>query len=234
MAAWENSLIGFLFDELETTGDSISFKWIEKHRSKFTRFFDSWKTEVKKEGDTRDWYDKASFRGMWYSLSISGSLVVLTIAFGFLFGPRAAVTGATGLIILILSFIIPHRTQEGERLARHWKGLKRYLKRYEYRSESHQSVLDRIDDYFIYGLALGLEPRVFRDLAGLIPVDRMSIVIPWYVYHGTGSFTPEAFAVSFSSMLTAATSTMSTAAGTGGGASAGGGGGASSGGGGAG
>jgi uncharacterized membrane protein len=121
-------------------------------------------------------------------------------------------------------------------LARHWKAIKRYLQKYHYRSVDKTMLLDKIDDYLVYGVVLGLAQKVFKELAAYIPVEDYHRYVPWYVYHGAGSgtFTPDAFASAFSSMVATTTSSMSTASGAGGGASAGGGGGASSGGGGAG
>lgn len=236
LSAYENELIRFIFDELAQGEDSIDINRIKKQQSKFTKFFKKWKKEVKKLGNQQGWFDKKSIRGMVYSFGLSGAFLTISILSTFQFGPWAAILGFAFFVILILSFLIPHRTREGEMQARHWKALKRYLQKYHYRTADQKTLLHRLNDYLIYGVVLGLHKKIFKDLAASIPPDNVNHYIPWFVFHSgrTTPFSPESFASSFSSMIATTTSAMSTAAGTGGGASAGGGGGASSGGGGAG
>jgi uncharacterized membrane protein len=233
---YEDELLKFLFDDLGEGSDSIELKEIKKKQSRFIKFFREWKKEVKKLGDAKEWFDRSSNRGMYYSLGIGIALLFLTAAAVYFVGIWAVVLGGACLAVFILSFLTPHRTKEGEMLARHWKALKRYLQKYHYRSVDKTTLLDRIDDYLVYGVVLGLEQKVFKELAAYIPVEDYKRYVPWYVYHGTGmgTFTPDTFASAFSTMVATTTSSMSTASGAGGGASAGGGGGASSGGGGAG
>lgn len=233
---YEDDLIRFIFDELASGQDSIGLKIIEKKKSKFIKFFRDWKKDVKELGKQQGWFDKKSTRGMIYSLGIAGAMFLLTIPSIFLFGPWAAIIGVASVVVFILSLFIPHRTQEGEMKAQQWKGLKRYLLKYHYRQAERSTLLKNIDSYFVYGVVLGLNKKIFKELANFIPADEYGHYIPWYVCHGTrtGGFTPEAFASAFSSMIATTTSAMSTASGAGGGASGGGGGGASSGGGGAG
>jgi uncharacterized membrane protein len=233
---FENDLIVFIFDELASGTNSISLKEIKKKQSKFQKFFQQWKKDVKEVGEQKGWFDKSSIRAMYYALAIGVLMMLLTGAAAYFFGIWAIILGVSAAVVFVSSFLIPHRTREGEMIAREWKGLKRYLKKYHYRAESQSALLRRIDDYFVYGLVLGLSQNIFKELAGLIPTDAHHVYIPWYIYHGTGAgtFTPDAFASAFSSMIATTSSAMSTASGAGGGASSGGGGGASSGGGGAG
>jgi len=233
---YENGLIRFLFDDLASGKDSIDLKTIQKKRSQFVLFFSTWKKEVKKHGEEKKWFDKESVRGFAYSLGMGGGLLLLTIPSAIFFGPWSGLLVGTSILVFLLSLIIPHRTREGEMEAQNWLALKRYLLKYHYRESDKKILLNRMDDYFVYGIVLGLNKKIFKELAGFIPADSHSRYFPWYVYHGTGegSFTPDTFAASFSAMISTATSAMSTASGTGGGATGGGGGGAGSGGGGAG
>ena len=105
------------------------------------------------------------------------------------------------------------------------------LFRSQYRAVDHTVLLERIDDYFIYGVVLGMSTKIFKEMAGFIPGEELQKYVPWYIGHA--GFSSAAFGEAFSTMIATTTSAMSTAAGTGGGASAGGGG-VSSGGGGAG
>ncbi len=236
LEVYENDLLEFIFEDLAGGRDSIDIKEIKKQQTKFTKFFRKWKKEVKKLGDEKSWFDKESNRGMYYSLGIGIVMIILTAAAAYFVGVWSIALGVACITVFVLSFMTPHRTKEGEMLARHWKALKRYLLKYHYRSVDRTALLNRIDDYLVYGVVLGLGQKIFKELAAYIPVEDYQRYVPWYVYHGTGSgaFTPDAFATAFSSMVATTTSSMSTASGTGGGASAGGGGGASSGGGGAG
>lgn len=236
LSPYENSLIRFLFDELAEGRDTLDIKTIQKKQTKFMKFFQEWKKEVKRSGETREWFDRESDRGLLYSLGLSGILLILTILSIFYFGLWAVLLGGATLILFILSFFIPHRTEKGARLALQWKALKRYLQQYHYRGAENRSVLERIDDYFIYGVVFGLSTKVVKELAAFLPPEQHAAYIPWYVYHGTGTggFSPDMFAASFSSMIATTTSAMSSASGAGGGASSGGGGGAGGSGGGAG
>jgi uncharacterized membrane protein len=199
------------------------------------KFFNQWKKEVKTSAKEHSWYDLPSIRSMGRTLIVSGCLIVLSIPLGFFFGPWAAICGITAFIVLFLSFIISHRTPEGERLARQWKAFRRYLAKYRFQTRDRSEVLSHIDDYFVYGVLFGLSPKVYRTLAALIPEGEYVTFVPWYIYAGTArGFTPDTFATAFSSMISSTATTMSSATGTGGGASSGGGGGAGGGGGGAG
>ncbi|MFH1311834.1 MAG: DUF2207 domain-containing protein [Candidatus Eisenbacteria bacterium] len=232
----ETALIEFIFGDLAEGADSISIDAIKKKRSRFIKFFRDWKKGVEESGKKKEWFDTGSIRGMYYSLAVAGALLALGAASVFVIGLWALVLAGAGIIVLILSFFIPHRTPEGETKARHWKAVKKYLKTYEFGSADRQDLLAQISDYLVYGVVLGLSTRFYEKMAAGIPEGEHGAYFPWYVCHGrsAGSFSPASFGAAFSSMVATTTSAMSTASGTGGGASAGGGGGASSGGGGAG
>ena len=236
LSNYENDLINFFFNELAEGEDTIDVKTIQKKQTKFMKFFQEWKKDVKEEAKEKGWWDEESIKGLKKSLALSGILIAVTIPSAFLFGPWAVILGTYACIVLVLSLIIPHRTQEGERLAQHWKALKRYMNKYEFRTADSNLILRQIDRYFVYGVVLGLQKKVFKELAAFLPADNHARYIPWYVFHETssGGFSPDAFASSFSTMIATTTSAMSSASGAGGGASVGGGGGAGGGGGGAG
>lgn len=233
---YENSLLTFIFDELAHGRDSIALETIKNKRRDFMKFFRDWRKSVSTLGEKEEWFDKESLRAAYYSGAIGLAMMLLAIGAGFLFGPWAFIMGVTGLAVLLLSFLIYHRTAEGETEARHWMALRKYLKSHELLSQGRQDLLSRVSDYLVYGVVLGLSTAFYKEIAAVIPQAEQARYVPWYVYHGhgAGSFSPEGFGEAFSSMVTTATSTMSSASGSGGGASGGGGGGASSGGGGAG
>jgi uncharacterized membrane protein len=233
---YENSLIAFIFGDLAGGQDSISLNRIKKKRTDFIKFFRKWKKGVSELGDKEEWFDKASIRGTYYSAALGAVMMLSAAGAGFIFGIWAVAMGGAGVVVLVLSFLIYHRTAKGETEARHWMALRKYLKTYGFKSMSRQDLLAKVSDYLVYGVVLGMSTKFYRELAAVIPQPEHARYVPWYVYHGTASrgFSPEAFGQAFSSMVTTTTTTMSSASGAGGGASAGGGGGASSGGGGAG
>jgi uncharacterized membrane protein len=233
---YENSLLAFIFEELAGGQNTISLDRIKKKRSDFIKFFRKWKKVVAELGQREEWFDKASIRGSYYSVALGVVMMLGALGAGFIFGVWAVVMGGAGMVVLVLSFLIYHRTAKGETEARHWMALRKYLKTYAFRSMSRQDLLSKVSDYLVYGVVLGLSTKFYRELAAVIPQPEHARYVPWYVYHGTATrgFSPEAFGKAFSSMVTTTTTTMSSASGAGGGASGGGGGGASSGGGGAG
>jgi uncharacterized membrane protein len=233
---YERDLLEFIFGRLAGGADSIALADIKKKRREFIKFFAKWKKGVAALGEKQGWFDRTSLRGSYYSLALGGAMVLVAIGSAFFFGEWALVPGVTGVVVMVLSFLIYHRTGEGETEARHWMALRKYLKTYEFKSENRRDLLGRLSDYLVYGAVLGLSTRFYREIAALIPETEHVAYVPWYIYHGSGAraFSPAAFGEAFSSMVATTSSAMSTASGTGGGASGGGGGGAGSGGGGAG
>jgi uncharacterized membrane protein len=233
---YESALLEFLFSELAGGADSISLDEMKKKRGEFVKFFRGWTKQVKHEGEKREWFNQHSIRGFYYSLALGIALMLLAIPAGILLGLWGVAFIVVGGAILVLSFLIPQRTAEGETKARQWEAVRRYLKKYEFRTADRSDLLARMSDYLVYGVVLGLSTKAYEELATYIPDGKQSAYLPWYIYAGggRGGFSPAAFGQAFSSMVATATSSMSTAAGTGGGASGGGGGGAGGGGGGAG
>jgi len=235
LSEYENTLLEFLFDTIGKGKNSVDIKLIKKKRNEFMKFFRDWKKSVKKKGDEKGWFDKKSFKGRNYSFIIAGVLLLLSIPGFILYGPWGFILTIASLLVFVLSTFIAHRTREGEYLARQWKSLKKYLQKHHYRKAESGYILDRIDEYLIYSVVLGITQKTLKELAEFIPSDNHAAYIPWFIYHGHagGAFSTASFAASFSASVAATTSAMSSAAGAGGGA-AGGAGGASSGGGGAG
>jgi uncharacterized membrane protein len=236
LSDYERELMEFIFRDLAGGADSISLEQLKKKRREFASFFRKWSKLVEMHAKKKEWFDRRSISGFHRSLAVGIAVMGLAIPVGTLFELWAVALIVVGGAILILSFAIPHRTSAGETLARRWKALQRYLKKYEFRQADRSDLLANISSYLVYGVVLGLSSKIYEELATHLPEGKQTSYVPWYIYAGggRGGFSPAAFGQAFSSMVATATSSMSTAAGTGGGASVGGGGGASSGGGGAG
>jgi uncharacterized membrane protein len=232
----EIELIDFLFSELAFGRDLLEMKIMKKYRSKFVRFFNKWKKSIISEGKKKDWFDRNSVKYGNISLIISLCFSVLSGICVIWFGPQAFILAAVSIIVLILSAIIPHHTSVGRLKYYEWKAFRKYLRKYNFRTESDEVVLSKINDLFIFGTLFGVNKKTFRELGSVIPADRYRNYVPWYTLNSNrkSSFSPAAFGNAMASMISTAGSTMSSASGAGGGASSGGGGGAGSGGGGAG
>ena len=234
---YEAQLIGFLFDELAGGADEIDLETLKKESRKMQSFFRRWRFSVKEEGKRRGYYDEASLRGMGYGIGLGVVMMLLAIPGIIFFGLWSLVLLGAGLIVLLLSLAIAHRTRDGELEAQSWKGLKRYLKSAELQSAGHTIAQTNIGQYLIYGAVLGLSMAAYRRLAEAIPPEHMAHFAPWYIgamgSSGDGA-AGGGLGGAFSTMVASATSTVSSASGAGGGASGGGGGGAGGGGGGAG
>ena len=231
----ESSLLRFLFDELAQGRNAIDLATLKRQRSRMTRFFTKWARQVKAEARAREYFDGGSLRGFYASLAVGFGLLVLTIPAALICGEPAVVPAGSGVVVLLLSLLIPHRTEAGEREARQWKGLKRYLQSYGAPGATPADPRPTLDAFLVYGIVLGLGDKAYRRLVGSLAPGDANVYVPWYIAHGgSGGFDAGGFAGAFSSMVSTATSSVSSAAGVGGGASGGGGGGAGGGGGGAG
>jgi hypothetical protein len=231
---YETALLRFVFDDLAGGADEIALKTLQRRRREFTRFFARWRRDVSALAREQQLYDPESLRGMRYSIGIAIGLFVLGLAAVVLLSPIALIAIAAGVLVLLLSFVIPRRTAQGEQEARAWRSLRDVLKQQRAAGAGDRDWLSRVDVYLVYALVLGLGEKRLRTLAETIPPGEAATIVPWYVGHGAGGFSPAGFAGGFAAMATTAASTMSSAAGVGGGASGGGGGGAGGGGGGAG
>jgi len=233
---FEIELIEFLFSTLSKGDNILQIKTLKKNRHKFQKFFSKWRKIISRNGKEYNWFDKKSIKAGNFSL-IAGLLFLLTAgAFFIWFGTLSIILAVSALIVLILSSALPHHTFTGKVKYNEWKAFRKYLKKYHYRNESDQDVLEKINDLFIYGALFGLNKKVFIELGEIIPSQHHNSYLPWYIMHSnrSNSFTPDAFGKALATMISTTGSAMSSASGAGGGASSGGGGGSGSGGGGAG
>lgn len=228
---FESSLLDFLFEKLYPEQNGFYLDQLRNKALALRKFFTQWQKEVKTAAEEKNYYDAASSRGMYISLIFGGVFFVLGLACLPFIEAWGVPLMASGLLVIIGSFLILHRTAEGELAFQRWRGLKRYIKKYHFKELDHASLMSRLDRYVIYGLVFGLYKKHYHELtAGMTP-GQEAVYFPWYAMHGSSAgFSPASFSSAFSTMV----STMSSSAGFGGGATGGGGGGAGGGGGGAG
>lgn len=228
---FENELLQFLFDELAESKDQLSLKRMKKKSSKMQKFFAKWKKKVKQEGKKKNWFDPQSQKGQKIGLVISIIGLLGFLGATIYFGPWMLIPVGLSFISLIISLMMLQRTAEGEKTYRQWKSLRRHLKNFHFQSEMKNLDEERINEYLIYGLALGLSPKYFKKLTEGLESSGHTGYIAWIVLHNARL---QSVGDTINTVITTTSTTMSSASGAGGGGTAGGGGGASSGGGGAG
>lgn len=232
---FEHDLLTFIFSDLAEGRDTIDFKTLRGSRSRFVKWFSDWKKGIVKLGETQGYWDKTSMRARNKGVIISLILVAVTVISAMYIEEWAIISAVSGVVLLILSLFIPRRTLEFELEAKKWGGLKKYLKKYQFRDAVSPFFLENISKFLVYGVVLGLSKEVVKKVAEMVPQGQQNSFFPWYVAsHPYADFSSAGFGDALSSLMTAASSTMSSASGTGGGASGGGGGGAGGSGGGAG
>ncbi len=228
---YERQLITFLFEELDKPTSEVSLKLMEKKSTKMQKFFSRWRKAVKKEAVKKEWFDKRSQRGQ--TIGLVGGIVFMLVFVVLLifYGPWMLVPLIASFFFMLGSLFIFHRTEEGEKASRQWKSLKQYLRRFHFESDSDKLDSSTVNEYLIYGLALGLGPRYFKALSDGLEHTGNTGFMAWLVIHQSNK---GSVGKAINDVVSTTSSVMSSASGAGGGGTAGGGGGASSGGGGAG
>ncbi len=228
---FETELLHFLFDELAESEDRLSLKRMKKKSSKMQKFFAKWKKKVKQEGKKKNWYDPQSQQGQKIGFVISTISLLGFLGLTIFYGPWMLIPTGLAVFSVIAAVVMLRRTEEGEKAYRQWKSLRRHLKRFHFQSEIEKLDEEDINEYLVYGLALGLGPKYFKKLTEGLEASGNTGYLAWIVLHNTRL---QSVGDTISTVITTTSSTMSSASGAGGGGTAGGGGGAGSGGGGAG
>ncbi|MBD3291198.1 DUF2207 domain-containing protein, partial [candidate division KSB1 bacterium] len=190
---------------------------------KVQKWFRKWKKLIAKHWGKKPFFEKSSIKASAVSM-----VVGLTISIcGILMIKYVAGTGFIsiifGLILFALSFAIWRYPREIKKIIKELSAFKKYLKNYHFRNETARQHGMRLEDLFIYGIALGVAAKVIEQLVALSP-DFQQRYFTWYHPYAAYSSSKD-FAHAVSSMVSATSSTMSSSTGTGGGASGGGGGG---------
>ncbi|MBU1950832.1 MAG: DUF2207 domain-containing protein, partial [Candidatus Eisenbacteria bacterium] len=222
---YEHKLIRFLFGVLADGEETISMTQVKKGKGKFQKFFPEWTKSVKATAKQKEYFDLRSYTGRNLSFGLAAVLCALGIAGIIFFQLWGLMAIGAGILVIILSVGIAHRTEKGEREALQWKAFKKYLKSFNVEAAGSSGLLDKLDICLVYGLILGLDKRIYGNIVAAIPTESAKHILPWYLYHDShgGVFSHEAFASGFSSMIATTTSSVSTSSGAGGGASGGGG-----------
>jgi uncharacterized membrane protein len=222
---YESDLLSFIFQDLGEGQPEVELKRFKKKQTKVQKWFRQWKKLVGEHYKDIVYYDKLSVKGTIYSAILSGIVMLAGVGILIIFGRPGVIAVICGGLCLGLSFIILRYTPEIKLKRKKWGALREYLKKYHFTSEHPIDWLQNIQDYLIYGLALGVGNKAIEKLMESIPADQQTAMFPWYSHLHGSQPSPADFASAISSMVTVASSTMSSSTGAGGGASGGGGGG---------
>ncbi|MDR4988645.1 MAG: DUF2207 domain-containing protein [Bacteroidales bacterium] len=230
LKSYENELLEQFFNTLYGRTDRLNLKKISKKQNRMQNFFIQWKKAVTKEAGKKEWFDADSKKGRNIGLAagVAGFVVMLGLILPF--GLWMLLPAGVAFVLIFASFFIFHRTEAGEIAYRQWRSLKQHLKRYHFESKIKDADAGTVNEYLIYGLALGLGSGFLKKLTRSLEATGHTTYIGWIVLYNSSL---SSFGKTLNTVITATGTAMSSAAGMGGGGIAGGGGGAASGGGGA-
>ena len=230
LSDYEQMLLSQLFDELTGRTDQIRLKTISKKQHKMQRFYPKWKKALKEEAREKDWFDQESRKGRNIGFAVSIVSLLGMIALVVLFGPWLLLPALLAFLSILASLAILQRTEKGEVAYLQWKSLKKHLKKYHFESRVKDLDAESLNEYLIYGMALGLGPRYLKRLTRALDSSGQIAYFPWIVLYGSSATD---IGRTINKVITTTSTAMSSATGAGGGGTMGGGGGAASGGGGA-
>jgi hypothetical protein len=212
LKTYERSLIEFLFDEVAEGRDALGSRELKKARGKMQKWFRGWKKLVQASAPDRPFYDPASMRAAIGSALVAAAIVVTGIVLVVRVGPPGVVAIIAGFVCLLSSLAILRMTPEAKLQRKKLQAFRRYLK--DYHQQSRVGVGERIGEYLVYGLALGVDAKVIERLFGSLSKDDRATYLPWYVqHHGTAS--PAEFAHAMTAVVTATTAVVNSSAGAG-------------------
>ena len=222
MPKWERSLLNFVKDRV-SNGDSEIKEVFKFSDSKVSKWYYSWKDELKADIQKREWIDSESYRGAWFNFGVQIILMLAAIAGVFTLHPVVGIAAFVVFIASVLSLVIIRRTPKGEELYKSWKNYQNALKN----AKEYSIPKNHLGRHFIYGIAFGLSKENIEQIFEQNP-DAASF-ITWMIILPHSDSSPANIASSFSNL--AATGTISAGGGSAGvGASAGAAGGGASGG----
>ena len=206
---WEKMLVDYTTKQVNS-GNNTFDKLFQSGGSKVAKWFSSWKKEVKKVFDEKEWIDKKSYTGVWANIAVQFIIVVAVIVLLILGGPMALIALFTSFIFMVGSAAIIRRTKNGEETYQRWKAYKEGLKN----ADERTLRMELLDLHFIYATALHLSKNELNNLIESSYDSGNSRHFPWIVLMTGTSHTPATVATSISTL--AATSSASFTGTTGG------------------
>lgn len=222
---YERDLLRLTFTELADGSTSVDFETFKENKSKVRKWFSDWKKKIAGHFENQPYWEKASVRGTTIAAIISGIVIGLGILLTGLLGKPGVMAIFSGVICLGLSFVILRYTPEIKLKRKKLEALRNYLKKFHSDAGDTTPILQRIQEYLVYAIALGVGEKALEKLIGIVPQEQHHVYLPWYIAT-LGHTDSGGLSDALTSLVSTAGSTMSSSAGVGGGAAVGGGAGA--------
>jgi uncharacterized membrane protein len=233
---YERQLCTFLFHQM-ADGDELvlsELKDIAKtHRASFAKGFQTWKSKVEKEGESRGYLDAQADR-MAFTASAFAFIAIVAGVGAAVFGRSLLfLAGAViGGVLIFVARSVKRRSQEAAELHAQYAALERYLKDFGRLDEKPPDAVVLWEKFLIYAVVFGIADRVTKAMTVKVPevVDDPAFRTPYLLWWGmpgdsAGMSAFNEIGSSFSQAVSVATSSSSSGSGGGGGFSGGGGGG---------
>lgn len=222
---YERDLLRLIFTDLSGGTDAVEFEAFKEHKSTVRKWFSEWKKVIGAHFEGQPYWEQTSVRGTIIAAVIAVVVIGLGIVLANVLGDPGVLALLAGAICLGLSFTILRYTPEVKLKRKKLEALRNYLKKFHAQQTDPTQALQRIQEYLVYAVALGVGEKALEKLIGVIPEEQRHIFLPWF-YGALGHGGTHGLAGALTSLVSTATSTMSSGAGVGGGAAVGGGAGA--------
>jgi uncharacterized membrane protein len=233
---YERHLVTFLFHRIAGGPELVlsELKDLAKtQRDEFAKGFQTWKHEVGKEAEARDFLDARADRMAFGASAFAFVAIVAAGAAAVFSGFWWFILGIpVGVVLIFVARAVKRRSQEAAELHAQYAALERYLKDFGRLDEKPPDAVVLWEQFLIYAVVFGIADQVTRAMSVKIPevVNDPAFRTPyilWWGIPGDGSGL-SAFSElhqSFGQAVSVATSSSSSGSGGGGGFSGGGGGG---------
>lgn len=193
LTGWEASLAEFVNRQIEDSNHRID-ELFASGSSKSTKWFSSWKDELKTYCESMGWFDDKSYKGIYINLGLQIPLLALAILATVWTGPVGIIAISTVTIFLIASAGIIRRTEKGELAYKKWKAYREGLQN----AGNHSISSDHLDKHFIYATAFGLSGKHIKTIFN--QCDSNDVVFAWFIFSSATSHSPANFANTFSTL----------------------------------
>lgn len=201
LTGWEASLAEFVNRQIEDSNHKID-ELFTSGSTKISKWFSSWKDELKTYCESMGWFDEKSYKGVYVNIGLQIPLLALAILAALWTGPIGIIAIFTVAIFLIASAGIIRRTEKGEVAFKKWKAYREGLKN----AGKHSISSDHLDKHFIYATAFGLSGEHIKTI--FKQCDSDDLIFAWFIFHSATSHSPANFANTFSTLSASGTASF--------------------------
>lgn len=124
---WEQSLLHFIEERLQN-GHQTFTKMFNANKGGFTTWYRTWGNMLKQAYRRQNWTDQRSYKGAGLNAVLQGGLLIASIVLMVQSSPVMIPAILVSGVLLIGSFAIVRRTEEGEALYQEWKAYRDVLR----------------------------------------------------------------------------------------------------------